>query len=98
MSPSRLIHRVWRVDSRLPCASKRRIVLGRTVQSLVLVENGLQAGDQIILTNLDILEDRSKVDVQQSKKLADELALMQVPLVVPRVAKRDQLTQDGDGQ
>jgi len=68
-------------------AIKRRIVRGRTLQSLVLIDEGLEAGDQIILTNLDILDDRALVDVQQTRTLADELELIEVPLVIPGLAQ-----------
>ncbi|TWU13780.1 Multidrug resistance protein MdtA precursor [Symmachiella macrocystis] len=79
-------------------AVKRRIVRGQTLQSLVLIDEGLEAGDQVILTNLDILDDRAKVDVQQIRTLADELELMEVPLVVPKVAEQERVPQDGASQ
>ncbi len=41
-------------------------------------------GDQIIMTNLDILDDQSLIEIRASKTLADELKLMQVKLVVPQ--------------
>ncbi len=79
-------------------AAKRRVERGRTVQSLVLIDEGLEAGDEIILTNLDILEDQAKVTVQEKRTLADELDLMQVPLVVPGVAEHKTSTPDGESQ
>ena len=79
-------------------AVKRRIERGHTLQSLVLIDEGLEAGDQVILTNLDILDDRAKVDVQQIRTLADELELMEVPLVVPKVAEQKRVPEDGASQ
>ncbi len=65
-------------------AVKQLIVSGQTLQSLALIEEGLSPGDQIIMTNLDILDDQSLIEIRASKTLADELKLMQVKLVVPQ--------------
>jgi len=76
-------------------AGRRRVTCGRNLQSMVLIEEGLQPGDQIIMTNLDILRDRLKdsddavvIEVQETKRLTDELETLQLPLIVPMQADR----------
>lgn len=67
---------------------QRKVLVNRTVQSLALITGGVEASDRIIMTNLDILDDSAKVEVQTTRNLADELELMQLPLVVPELVEK----------
>jgi multidrug efflux pump subunit AcrA (membrane-fusion protein) len=63
---------------------RRRVTAGRTLQSLVLIDEGLQAGDWIVTTNLDVIHDgaRLRIDGPPSQRaLQDELARLRTPQV-----------------
>lgn len=64
-------------------AVPRKLDVSRTLQSLAFIESGLRAGDRVILTNLDALEEGTAIEVQAEKGLAAELNSVQLPLVVP---------------
>lgn len=55
-------------------AQRREIVLGQTVQSLALVEDGIRPGDRIVLTNLDVIEDGTLLQADVVRNLDDELS------------------------
>lgn len=55
-------------------AERRKIKTDTTLQSLVVVKDGLEPGDQVVLTNLDVVRDSVKLEVTDSVTLADELA------------------------
>ncbi|NOX55107.1 MAG: efflux RND transporter periplasmic adaptor subunit [Planctomycetes bacterium] len=64
-------------------ARKRPIVIRRTLQSFAILDSKqtpLQPGDQVILTNLDILQDEAEVRVQSRRTLKDELRRQRVPV------------------
>lgn len=62
-------------------ASLRQVVVQRTVQSLGVVEDGLRPGERIVLTNLDVLEPDTRLQVDVIRKLDDELSRHQPPYV-----------------
>lgn len=62
---------------------KRRPSVVRTLQSLALLDGGVTAGEEVVLTNLDIIHDGAKVSVQEHRNLATELANQRVNYVRP---------------
>ena len=50
------------------------------------------------MTNLDVLEYHAKIDVQRSRRLEDELELLQVPLIMPRAAARHPVRGGGSSE
>lgn len=52
--------------------AQRPVVIQRALQSMAVVE-GIQAGDQVVMTNLDLLTEGRAVNVQQNLTLADEI-------------------------
>ncbi len=77
-------------------AVKRPVNLNRTMQSFALIGNDLKPGERIIMTNLDILSENSQIEIQNQKQLADELKLLQAPLIVPGLADRVDSDDAGD--
>lgn len=70
----------------LGTAFRMPVRTGRTFQSLVEVfpassEEGLQDGDIIATTNLDILRDGEKIEFKGERTVSDELKEMRVPLI-----------------
>lgn len=61
--------------------SIRRPNVLRTLQSLAIIESGVEAGDQVILTNLDVLFDKAKVQVQSVRTLSEEIASQRTKVV-----------------
>lgn len=57
----------------------RSITLGRRLQSLVIVEKGINEGERVVVTNLDIVEDGRKVVVQSIRDAIDEVATLRSP-------------------
>ena len=53
---------------------QRSVVVSRMLHGLALIESGLEAGDRVVLTNLDILYDGATVSAPIERTLADELA------------------------
>jgi RND family efflux transporter MFP subunit len=61
---------------------ERRIVsLGRRLQSLVIVKEGLNTNDRVILTNLDIVEDGRRVIVQSVLNAQSEISSLKNPII-----------------
>lgn len=63
---------------------RRAVTAGRTLQSLVLISEGLDAGDWIVTTNLDVIYDgaRLRIDGPPSQRsVQDELARLRTPQV-----------------
>ena len=54
-------------------ARRQTVQLGRRLQALVEVTGGIESGDQLVLTNLDIVEDGTKVFIQSSTTALDEI-------------------------
>ncbi|MFK7822232.1 MAG: efflux RND transporter periplasmic adaptor subunit [Planctomycetaceae bacterium] len=55
-------------------AEQRKVELGTRLQSLVVVEQGLKSGDQVLLTNLDVVQDGAKLTISDHVMINDELA------------------------
>ncbi len=53
---------------------QRSVVVSRLLHGLALIESGLESGDRIALTNLDVLYDGASVSAPVTRTLADELA------------------------
>ncbi|MCA9110397.1 MAG: efflux RND transporter periplasmic adaptor subunit [Planctomycetaceae bacterium] len=63
---------------------RRSVELGRTLQSLVVVESGLQSGDRVVMTNLDVIYDGAQLKIDPDsgvRQLSDELARLRTPQV-----------------
>ena len=73
-------------------AVERTVVVQRTLQSLAVVEDGVQSGESLILTNLDIIHDGARIAIQSHGSLADELKKQRTKVA------RETLAGDGDGQ
>jgi len=52
---------------------ERTVTVKRILHSLAVISAGLQPGDRVILTNLDIIYPGAKVRIQSHRKLADEI-------------------------
>jgi len=59
-------------------AEPRTIRVGRRLRSLVLIDEGLEPGDRVILTNLDIVRRDTLVVPQETITVDDELARQRV--------------------
>ncbi len=55
-------------------AESRDVELGTTLQSLVVVAQGLEAGDSVVMTNLDVIRSGVKLSVSDRIDLIQELA------------------------
>lgn len=45
----------------------------RTLRSLAVIETGVDPGETVILTNLDVIHNGARVEIQSHRKLSDEL-------------------------
>ena len=54
-------------------ATQRTARIHRTLQSLAIVEAGVEATEAVILTNLDIIHEGARLRVQSHRSLSDEL-------------------------
>jgi len=61
-------------------AHRRDVEIGRTLHSLALITAGFQAGDRVVLSNLDVLYDGAPILLNQSRSLADELQQDSIPM------------------
>ncbi|MBW3540967.1 MAG: efflux RND transporter periplasmic adaptor subunit [Planctomycetes bacterium] len=62
-------------------ARRRTVNIGRTLQALALVESGIEPGDRVVLTNLDVLHEGARVVEQSRQSLDDVLARQRVRIV-----------------
>ncbi|MCP4782772.1 MAG: efflux RND transporter periplasmic adaptor subunit [Fuerstiella sp.] len=62
---------------------RRTVELGRQFQSMVEVTGGVQSGDRLVLTNLDIVEDEREVSVQSSTTALDEVGSLRNSVICP---------------
>jgi multidrug efflux pump subunit AcrA (membrane-fusion protein) len=69
-------------------AEPREVTVLQTLQSLAVVKAGLTTGDQVILTNLDMIHAGAAVSVQSHRTFEEELRGQRVPVVQP-VARRE---------
>lgn len=53
--------------------SRRSVTVSKTLQSMAITEDGVQSGDNVVLTNLDLLKNGRAVNVQQQISLQDEV-------------------------
>lgn len=60
-------------------ARKQPVSISQVMQTFALLEQGLKAGDRIVVTNLDIIGDGMPIDVQADRTLDDEFARIRVP-------------------
>jgi RND family efflux transporter MFP subunit len=60
---------------------QRTVQLGRRLQSLVMVTDGIDSGDRLVLTNLDIVEDGTEVSVHSSTTALDEIESSQITVI-----------------
>ena len=67
-------------------AEPREITVSRTLQSLAVVTGGIEHGDRVVLTNLDVLHEGAAVDVQRRTSLAQELQNQRTKVVRRKVA------------
>ena len=64
-------------------AERRKVNVARTLQTLAVVNSGVEPGDQVILTNLDVIYDGAQVEVQAKRGLRDEIRKQGVRVAVP---------------
>lgn len=62
----------------------------RTLRSMAVIKDSLQPGDQVILTNLDVIYEGAQVAVQSHRTLQAELEQQRIP-----VARRTSFAHDG---
>lgn len=55
-------------------AAERLVTISRQLEGLAFISSGLVEGDELILTNLDVLRADARIDVQTRTQLDDELA------------------------
>jgi RND family efflux transporter MFP subunit len=67
-------------------ATPLAIEVSRRLEGMAFVAAGLEPGQQVILTNLDVLRDGSKVEVQTERSVEEELADEQTLRLKPRPA------------
>jgi len=53
-------------------AHSRKVTVNRTLRSLAIIGSGLQPGDRVILTNLDVIHDGATIRVLSRRKLSAE--------------------------
>jgi RND family efflux transporter MFP subunit len=76
-------------------ARSRTVSVRRTLQGLAIVDEGFSVGEQVILSNLDVLYDGAVVDVQSRRTLPEELQ----GLVSPNVRLLPEMADAGaDGR
>ncbi len=66
-------------DKTQTVAKPRQVTINETYQTFALISQGLQANEQIVTTNLDIVVENSLLDVRKIRSLDDELARMRIP-------------------
>ncbi|MGH7127246.1 MAG: efflux RND transporter periplasmic adaptor subunit [Planctomycetaceae bacterium] len=54
-------------------AEPHEVAVGQTLGTLAVIESGLQPGDEVILTNLDVIHEGAKVNVQSRRALESEI-------------------------
>lgn len=54
-------------------AEERKVQVGPTLQAMVVVESGVEPGDFVVLTNLDVIRDGVSLEVSDHVKLREEL-------------------------
>ena len=64
-------------------AERREVNVVRTLQTLAIVSGGIKPGEQVILTNLDVIYDGAQVAVQARRALRDEIRKGGVRVAVP---------------
>ena len=65
---------------------ERTITIKRTLQSLALIDTGITSEEEVILTNLDIIHNGAKVQVQLHRTLDDELQRQRIQTARPALA------------
>lgn len=58
---------------------RRHVTAGRRLHSMIVIEEGLESGERIALTNLDILEDGREVVVQSVRGPKEEIQALRSP-------------------
>lgn len=65
-------------------AERRQVVVGRTLQSIVIIKSGIGPGDLVVMTNLDVIFEGARLRIDAAagvRHLADELARLRTPQV-----------------
>lgn len=60
-------------------AEARPVTIAGLHQSFALVSSGVQPGDHIVMTNLDVVTEGSILDLRNVRTMADELSRLRVP-------------------
>lgn len=66
-------------SSEFQVAEERQVMIKKTYQLFAVISSGLEHGDEIISTNLDIMTDGSLIEVTQQRHLGSELERLRVP-------------------
>ncbi|MCA9038158.1 MAG: efflux RND transporter periplasmic adaptor subunit [Planctomycetaceae bacterium] len=68
-------------DKGIGHAEKKHLKTGRRLQSLVVVHEGLKAGDRVVMTNLDVIQSGTGILPQQTISPMDEIQRIRVPVI-----------------
>ncbi len=71
-------------------AKPRKVTIQQTYQSFALISGGLQSGEQVVTTNLDIVAENSLLDVRNVHSLDEEFLRMRIPYLKRHVEKSDE--------
>jgi len=72
-------NQVSAASSTYQTAKRTPVKVAEMFQTFALVSEGLNAGDQIVVTNLDIVKDDSSLDVRKVRTLGGEFTRLRVP-------------------
>jgi multidrug efflux pump subunit AcrA (membrane-fusion protein) len=64
----------------------RTIKIKRTLQNLAIIESGLSAGDQVVMTNLDVIHEGANIQIRLHHNLNEELDGQRGKVARPSVA------------
>ena len=67
-----------------------------TIQIFVIIHSGLEPGEQVITSNLDIMHDGARLRIESARTLDDELKKQRIPIIRP-LTKKDITARKGQG-
>lgn len=76
------------------CAVGVPVKLSRRLEGQAFISDGLVAGDRVVLTNLDVIGDGSKIETQAVRTVEQELDRERSLSLIPRVSVKPAAVQD----
>lgn len=64
-------------------AQRRPVVIRETLQSFALITSGLEPGEEIVMTNLDIIAEGTLLEIPETRSLRQELERARIPYLKP---------------